>query len=275
MSLRINTNVPSIMAQNRMSQTQRDLEGVFAELATGSKFSAPNPNTAAVAIAESLRAQRASLETAQRNSDQAISFVQTAEGSLNEQNNILIRQRELAVQAASDTNSDKERGYLDQEFQQLGKELDRIAKTTTYGTTTLLNGKSQSFDFQVGTDGTENSRIRFENSADTTASELGVSSLDVSDKSDARDALESTDEALQKINSTRAQFGAIQSRLEAANNFVGTQIESAASAYSQLADTDVADAVTRARKAQILQQYQASVLSQANQSADIALKLVV
>ena len=274
MSLRINTNVPSLMAQHQITRTQRDLNGALAELASGSKFSAPNPDTASHAIAEGLRAQQSGMEVAQRNAEDAVSFVQTAEGSLNEQNNILIRQRELAVQAASDTLSDTERGFLNQEFTQLGQELDRIAQSTYFGSTPLLNGKTETFDFQVGTKGDSNSRIRFENDADTTASSLGVDGLDISDHSDARSALEDIDGAIQKINGVRATFGSVQSRLEAASSFLGTHIDSIAQAYSQLADTDVAEAVTRARRGQILQQYQAAVLSQANATPELALKLV-
>ena len=274
MSLRIMTNVPSLMAQHQMTRTQRQLDGALSELASGSRFSAPNADNASHAIAEGLRAQQTGLQAAQRNSEDAISFVQTAEGSLNEQNNILIRQRELAVQAASDTFSDTERGFLNKEFTQLGQEFDRIAQSTYFGSTPLLNGKKETFDFQVGTSGKEESRIRFENSADTTASNMGVSGLDISDHSDARDALESIDDAIQKINGVRATFGSVQSRLEAANSFLGTHVEAISQAYSQLADTDVADAVTRARRGQILQQYQAAALQQANETPALALKLV-
>lgn len=274
MSLRIMTNVPSLMAQHQMARTQRQLDGALSELASGSKFSAPNADNASHAIAEGLRAQESGLEVAQRNADDAISFVQTAEGGLNEQNNILIRQRELAVQAASDTFSDTEREFLNKEFTQLGEELDRIAQSTYFGSTPLLNGRSQSFDFQVGTTGGSESRVRFENNADTTASGLGVSGLDISEKSDARSALGDLDEAIQKINGVRATFGSVQSRLQATSGFLGTSVESIAQAHSQIADTDVADAVTRARRGQILQQYQAAALAQANAEPELALKLV-
>lgn len=266
--------MPSLMAQHQLGKTQRQTSAALAELATGSRFSSASADSAGQAIAENLRAQKQGLEVASRNADIADSFIQTAEGSLNEQNNILIRQRELAVQAASDTNSDVERGFLNKEFTQLGEELERIAQSTAFGSTKMLSGKSTTFDFQVGTTADSTSRITYENNADTTASGLGVDGLDVSDKSDARDALESLDEAIVKVNGARAQFGAVQSRLESAGNYLGTQIEAIAAARSQMADTDVADAVSRARRGQIMQQYQMAALTQANDTEAIGLKLI-
>lgn len=274
MSLRINTNVPSIRAQHQMGRTQRELESALSELATGSKFSAPNADNASHAIAEGLRAQKAGLEAANRNAEDAISFVQIADGSLNEQSNLLIRQRELAVQASSDTLSDKEREYLNKEFSQLTEEIDRIAKATTYGSTQILVGKTQNYEFQVGGNGKAESRIKFSNDADTTASNLGVDGLEVTDKSSARDALEGIDTALQQISSVRAQFGSVQSRLQYATSFIGTHLEAITESHSRLADVDVAEAVSKARKAQILQQYQAAALAQANQLPDVAVRLV-
>jgi flagellin len=274
MGLRINTNVASLMAQNQLGRTQRETSAALSELATGSRFSSASRDSAGHAIAENLRSQESGLEVAQRNADVASSFIQTAEGSLNEQNNILIRQRELAVQAASDTNSDVERGFINKEFKQLGDELDRIAQSTAFGSTKMLNGNSDSFDFQVGTSGDKNSRITYENDTDTTASGLGVSGLDVSDKSGARDAIENIDKATVKVNGARAKFGATQSRLESAGNFLGSQIETIAEAHSKIADTDVADAVSRVRRGQILQQYQVTALAQANETGALGLKLI-
>lgn len=274
MSLRINTNVPSLMAQHQLSRTQRETSAALSELASGNRFSSAGRDSANVAVAANLQAQQKGLQAAGRNADIASSFVQTAEGSLAEQNNILIRQRELAVQAAADTNSDVERGFLNQEFTQLGEELDRIAQSTSFGSTKMLNGKSEKFDFQVGTTGGKESRITYENDTDTTASGLDVDGLSVSDKSDARDALETIDEAIVKVNGARAKFGAVQSRLDTATNYIGAQTEAIAEAHSQVADTDVADAVARARRGQVMQQYQMAALSQAEDSAALGLRLI-
>lgn len=262
------------MAQHHMGRTSRELDSALAQLASGSKFAGNSKDPASHAITENLRAQVAGLGAAQRNSDIASSFIQTAEGSLNEQNNILIRMRELGVQAASDTVSSVERGFLNMEFKQLDEEFERIAQTARFGGTALLKGTSKSYEFQVGEKGTPNDRISFENDVDTTADGVGIADLNLEEKSDARDALESIDEALMKVGGARAKFGAAQSRLEIANDFLGNQIANISEAKSKVGDTDVAEAISRARKSQILQQYQVSVLAQANQAPESALHLI-
>lgn len=274
MSLRIMTNTASLMAQHQLGRTQRETNTALSELATGSRFSTPSRDSAGRAVAENLRAQKTGLEVAQRNADIATSFVQTADASLNEQSNILIRQRELAVQAASDTYSDVERGFLNQEYKQLGAELDRIAQTASFGSRKLLDGDSNEYEFQVGSTGKEEDRISFENKTNTTASGLGVRGTDIGDRSDARDALEDIDSALVAVNGARASFGAVQSRLQTAGDFLGGQVQAISEAHSQLADTDIADAVSRARRGQIMQQYQASALAQANDLPAIGIKLI-
>ena len=275
MSLRIGTNNPSLVAQHHLSRTSRDLESGLAELSSGSKFSRNSKDPASHAISENLRAQVSGLKAAQQNADVAVSFVQTAEGSLNEQNNILVRMRELSVQAASDTFSDVERGFMNMEFDQLQKEFDRIALSTRFGATPLLAGASKNYEFQVGEKSGSADRISFENDADTRASSMDISGLSVSDKSDARDSLESIDEALTKIAGVRAKFGAAQSRLESATDFLGNQIVAVSDAKSRIGDADVAESVSKVRKAQILQQYQAAVLAQANQIPERALSLII
>jgi len=274
MGLRINTNVPSLVAQHHFSRTQRQTSNALSSLASGTRFNSPGVDPAGFAIAENIRSQVAGVKAAQNNTAIADSFIQTAEGSLNEQNNILIRMRELAVQAASDTYSNTEREFLNMEFEQLREEVDRIAETTSFGSTKLLRGDSKSYDFQVGVTGGSESRISFDNDANTTASELGVDGLAVSDKSDARSALGDIDEALAKIGGARAKFGAIQSRFESTDAQQSAMVEGLSAAYSRIADTDVAEAVTQARRGQILQQYQAAVLSQANDLASNALRLI-
>lgn len=274
MSLRISTNTVSLMAQHQINKSSRDLDDSLAQLASGSKFAGSKKDPASQGISENLRAQTTGLSAAQQNADVAVSFIQTAEGSLSEQNNILVRMRELGVQAASDTLSDKERGFLDLEFQQLKSEFDRIAQSTRFGDNALLKGSSRKYEFQVGERGTSNDRIQFENDSDATADGVGISGLSVEDKGEARDSLESIDEALVSVAGMRAKFGAAQSRLETAYDFLGNQKYAIEDARSKIGDTDIADAVSRARRGQILQQYQAAVLAQANQAPENALKLI-
>lgn len=274
MGLRINTNLASLAAQRTMGRTQRDLERVAKQLATGDRFSDMTEGAGDFAIAEHLKAQIKGQRAAQMNAENAQSFVQIAEGGLNEQNNILIRMRELAVQSASDTFSDEDRGYINNEFQQLAQEVDRIAQTTRYGSNNLLAGGSKSYDFQVGTFGTPNDVVRFESDANTTASALGVDGSSVEDKSDARDMLETLDEALSKVASARSKFGAVQSRLDSVINNSQTQVENLSAAHSRIADTDLAAASSEFTKHQIMTQFQTAVLAQANNYPTFALKML-
>lgn len=265
MGLRINTNLPAIAAQRSLSKTGRDLERVSKQLATGNRFADLTEGAGDFAIAENLKAQIKGQRAAQFNAENAISFVQIAEGGLNEQNNILIRLRELAVQSASDTFSSQERELLNYEYTQLVEELDRVAQTTRFGSTKLLAGDNKTFEFQIGSYGTANDIVKFTSDTNTTASELDVKGTDIADRSDARDQLETLDKALFKMSQARAKFGAVQSRLESVVNNSGVLVENLEAAKSRIADTDIAAATAEFSKQQILQQYQTAVLAQANQ----------
>lgn len=272
--LRVTPVTASLMAQRYLGLTQRSTERAMKDLASGTRFSTPGADAAGAAIAEQLQGQVRGQKAALINADNATSFIQVAEGALNEQNNILIRLRELAVQAASDTYSDKEREYLNYEYTQLTDELDRIAKTTTFGSTALLAGRSKDYEFQVGTSSGEESIIRYTSDTNTTASELGVNGGEVDTKGSARANLRDLDSAMIKVASARAKYGAIQSRLDSAANNLQVGIENITAAHSRMADTDVAQAVSDVRRGQILQQYQASVLSQANMTNETMLRLM-
>ncbi len=265
MGLRINTNLGSIAAQRALAQSQRKVDSNLKQLASGDRFSDMSEGSGDFAIAERLRGQIAGTKAARTNAENAISFVQIAEGGLNEQNNILIRMRELSVQAASDTFGDEERAMLDLEFQQLTEELDRIAQTTQFGSHKLLAGENKNFEFQVGAFSGKENIIKYSSNANTTADELNVSGLSLEDRSDAREALSDIDEALLALAETRAGFGAMQSRLESASSNNSVQIENLSAAHSRIADTDYAMAASEMFKNQALQQYQIAVLSQANQ----------
>lgn len=274
MGLRINTNVPSIAAQRQLGLSQRKAEGSMKALASGNRFDNPGESAADASISEHLRGQIAGMKSARMNAENAQSFIQIAEGGLNEQNNILIRMRELSVQAASDTYSDVEREFLNAEFEQLQEEIDRIALTTQFGSSKVLAGDSREYEFQVGSYGGEENVITYRSDADTRASSLGVDSLRVSDKYDARDALESIDEALTDIGQARSSFGAIQSRMDHAINHAGVQIENLEAARSRIGDTEVASAASNMYKQQALQQYQIAVLNEANRFPASVIKLV-
>jgi flagellin len=272
--LRISTNLPSIAAQRALGVTQRQTEDAMKQLASGNRFSVITEGAGDHSIAESLKAQFKSEQAAGRNAEQAMSFVQVAEGALNEQNNILLRLRELAIQAASDTIGDKEREFLNMEFVNLTNEFDRIAKTARFGSRTLLMGQGQALEFQVGANKGSDNIIAYNSNVDTTARTLSVDGLRVDDKGDARDSLETIDEAMVELSRARAKFGSLQSRLESVTNNSMVQVENLQGAYSRMADTDVAKAYTDMSRGLALQQYQMNVLTAATQWPGQVLKLI-
>lgn len=274
MSLRINTNVASFGVQNAMTKSEREVENSMKSLSSGSRFAQISTDPADKAISENLRSSVSGMEVAHRNAEQASSFAAIAEGGMSEQANLIIRMRELAVQAASDTYSDTERSFMQSEFEKLSSEVDRIAQSSSFGSRKLLDGTSGDIEIQVGTKGDANSRIKFNADTDTTLSGLGISGMSVADKSDARDALTSLDGGLDKISMQRSKYGGLQSRLESTQNFLAASIENVSAANSKLADTDLAKEVSNLRKNQILQQYQSALLQTANDQMSNALRLI-
>jgi flagellin len=202
------------------------------------------------------------------------SAIQISEGSLNEITNVMIRLRELGIQAASDNIGDKERGFLNEEAKQILQESDRIAKTTTFGNSKLLDGSGGEKTFQVGNYNDENNRITYTLDSNATNSALGVDGIDLSDKSGARDTLAVVDQALDKIGSMRANFGAVQSRLNSTTENLDTQYENLSAANSRIRDVDVAKETADMASASVLQSAGVSVLAQANQFPNIAMKLL-
>jgi flagellin len=264
MPLRINTNVASIAAQRHLDKSERRMEHSLKALASGNRIVEAGDDAAGLAISENLRGQMAGLRQARFNSENAVSLIQVAEGGLNEQNNILIRLRELGIQAASDNVSDVERGYLNQEFGELVKEFDRIAKTTSFGNKKLLEGTGERFEFQVGHMSGPENVIEYQLNSDSTASTIGVSGLAVEDQDEARSTLDSIDEGLQKLSAIRANFGAIQSRLHMTKSNLDIQYENVSAARSRMADADIAHETAELTAAQVTQQAGIAALSQAN-----------
>ncbi len=275
MGLRISTNVASIAAQRVLSKQQGRLEHSQMALASGSRIVKAGDDAAGLAISENLRGQIAGIRMARSNAYNAQSLIQVSEGGLNEVSNILIRLRELGVQAASDTVSDVERTFLDQEAQQLTSEADRIAKSTKFGNKNLLDGSGAEMEYHVGPFADEKENvIKYKVSADATTSNLGIDGISVADKGDARSTLQSVDDALVKIGQMRADFGAVQSRLQMTTSNLDIQNENLSAAKSRISDADVAFESAEMTSAQILQNASVSVLAQANQNGSAALKLL-
>lgn len=274
MGLRINTNLAAINAQRHMSTQQTRSQHALAALASGSRIVSAADDAAGLAISENIKGQTRGIAMARQNAFNAISLVQVSEGGLNEVNNILIRIRELGVQAASDNLGDTEREFLNQEVTQLTQESDRIARTTRFGNKKLLDGSGEEMEFHVGPFGGDENVIRYTLKADATNDFLGTSSVSVADKESARSALESVDKALIKLGKMRADFGAVQSRLTTTTSNLDIQYENLSAAFSRLRDADVAKESAELASANVLQNAAVSIMAQANSLPASALKLI-
>lgn len=277
MGLRINTNVPALVAQRNLRNTRANLDKTLERLSSGSRINHAGDDAAGLAISESLRAQIRGIAQAERNAQDGISLVQVAEGALGEVSNMLIRMRELGVQAASDTVGPNERKFLDLEFQQLVEEMDRIAKSTEYNRVPLLSGNAQTFEIQVGTGNNPSvDRVKLFDgaAADVNAVALGLNLAGVNDKLTAQNSLASIDGAIQSVTAIRAEFGAMQNRLQSVINNAMISRENLSAANSRIRDMDMAEEVTEMTKNQILMQSGVSVLGQANTTAKAALNLL-
>lgn len=276
MGMRVTTNLASLNAQRNLLNSQMKIDSSMAKLASGSRINKAADDAAGLAISESFRAQIRSGRQAQRNANDGISMVQVAEGGLNEVGNIIIRLRELGMQAASDTIGDTERGFIDKEVQQLKNELQRISEVTTWGTTKLLNGETPKFDFQVGIFNNDFAdRISFDASQNiSTLESLGLAGLDYSTKVGAQTSLAKLDAAQTKVNEMRANLGALQNRLQSTVNNLLISDENLNAANSRIRDTDVADAASEMTRNHILLQASTATLAQANQNGALALQLL-
>ncbi|MCX7977762.1 MAG: flagellin, partial [Bdellovibrionaceae bacterium] len=233
-------------------------------------------DAAGLAISENLKAQIRGLRQANRNANDGISLVQIAEGSLNEVSNMLIRLRELAVQASSDTIGDTERKFLDVEYQQLKSEIQRVTEATQFNGYELLNGTGGIIDIQVGVNNDPfKDRISFNaGAANTTLEALGLIAESVATKEQAQNSLSVVDSAMVSVNAIRANFGAMQNRLQSTSNNLLVYDENMSAANSRIRDTDVAAETSELTRNNILLQAGISVLGQANQMSQLALKLL-
>jgi flagellin len=276
MGMRINTNMLSVNAQRNLRETSKTLGDTNSKLASGSRINKSADDAAGLAISENLNGNIRSLQQAGRNAQDGISFIQVAEGGMNEVGNMITRLRELSVQAASDTIGQKERGYLDREAQQLKLEIERIAQSTEYNGTKLLNGSGEKLDFQIGTKNNEFlDRISY-NPGETNVSldSLGLSGIDVSSKEGAQGGLEALDNSLIVLNSNRSNLGALQNRLTSTISNTEVAIENFSAAKSRIKDADFAAVTADMARDSVKTQASTSVLAQANQNTAMALRLL-
>lgn len=276
MGLRIATNVSALNTQKNLGINKLSLDRSMERLSSGFRINRASDDAAGLAISENLRAQIRGLRQADRNANDGISLVQVAEGSLNEVSSMLIRLRELAVQASSDTVGDTERKFTDVEYQQLKSEIQRITESTSFNGYDLLNGTGGVIDIQVGVKNDAfKDRISFNSSAANASLEaLGLTVESVATKESAQMSLDVVDNALVSINAIRANFGALQNRLVSTSQNLKIADENYSAANSRIRDADIAAETSEMARSNILQQAAISVLSQANNSQQLALKLL-
>ena len=269
------SNVASLRAQRHLGKTQNALSGNIARLSSGLRINKSADDASGLAISDELRAYTRGLKQAERNANDGISLIQTAEGGLSESIGVLTRMRELAVQAANEGTMDAtERGYLAQEYALLESELNRIVTVTEFNGTKLINGDiSTGVSFQVGMRNTSSDRISLTlNDNDATA--LGIDDDSLSSATDAQAAISALDTAIQTLNTQRGSLGATQNRLTMSISNLGTMHENMSAADSRIRDVDVAAESAAMARNQILSQAGTSVLAQANQLPQAALSLI-
>jgi len=292
MGIRIKSNIDSLMAQRQLSESQTELTDSLQRLSSGLRINKSSDDAAGLAISETMRAKIRSFAQAKRNASDGISFLQTGEGGLSELNNIVIRMRELTTQAASDTVGETERSFLNKEFQELGKEVNRIKDQTEFNGRKLLSPDEQTdINIQVGvnfrkSDGETNEdneiiTLKFDdltelNDSLTTLSELSIEGENGRELGGGQteDIFSALDDTMLKVTKTRAALGALQSRLNSTITSIDIGSENLSAAQSRIRDADYGAESAKFAQSKILVTAGTSVLAQANQIPETVLHLI-
>jgi len=275
MALRINTNPTSLRAQQNLSNAQNSLTSNIERLSSGLRINRAGDDAAGSSISSKLSSDTRGLKQASRNSNDAISVIQTAEGAMNEVNGLLTRMRELAVQSANGgTMTSMEREYIDQEFQLLESEINRIVNVTEFNGQKLIDGTmSGGVDFQVGMNNTTDDRIQL-SVASSSSTSLGLNDDDLTSQTGAQQAIDALDTAIQSVATSRGTLGTTQNRLTVTLTNLANMHENLSAANSRIKDVDVAEESAGMTRNQILQQAGVAVLAQANSLPQSALSLI-
>jgi flagellin len=264
MSLRINNNIEAFNAHRQLVGTSDRAAKSMERLSSGYRINRAADDAAGLAISEKLRGQINGLDQAQRNSQDAVSLVQTAEGSLNEVHSMLQRVRELAVQYSNGTLSTSDKAAITAEAAQLQSEIDRIGNAADFNGIKLLDGTGGTISFQVGANDGDTITVKTEKLSDK------IGTIDV----DQTNAISAIDKAIENVSTLRGSFGAVQNRLEHTLNNLATYQENLMASESRIRDVDMASEMVDFSKNQILQQAGTSMLAQANQAPQGVLSLL-
>ena len=265
----INTNVSALKAQNALAINARSLNSAMEQLSTGARVNSAKDDAAGLAIGTTLTSQIRGLNQAVRNANDGVNLLQTTEGAMVEQTNMLQRMRELAVQSVNATNSDQQRGYLNKEFSELSSQIGAINEQTMWNSTNVL--ASGTLTFQVGN---TSDTVFTVDIKDTTVAGLQISGASIATATSASSALASIDSALDIVNDQRAQLGATMNRLTYTADNLSNVSANLAASRSNIMDTDYATASSQLSKTQIIQQAATAMLAQANQQPQSVLSLL-
>lgn len=275
MSLMINTNVASLAAQRNLASSQGMLANNFNKLSSGMRINTAADDAAGLAISENMQAQIRSYSVAERNTNNAVSMAQVAESGLGQVSGILSRMRELSVQGSNGDLGATDRDYLNTEFVAMRDEIDRLAQSTKFNGKDLLAGASTNIDFQVGINNSAADKITLAFGGVTlTALGINASSVDGADATKSLASIDSIDAAIATVSTQRASYGAAMNRLSytvANTQSIRTNLSAA---NSRIRDVDVAEETAAMARNQVLTQAGVSVLAQANQAPQLALKLL-
>lgn len=274
--LQIMTNMASLGAQRGVAGNQKGLEKSLNELSSGSRINKAADDAAGLALSKEMNMDLRSAAQADRNTNDAISLVQIADGSFTELSGIVTRLREVGMMASSDTIQDEERRMLNREVVHLRAEMDRITESTRMVSRKLLNGQEGDVQIQVGIFGDMNNdklKINLKD-FDTRSANLGMTNVDFTTKEQAQKSIGDLDRAMQNLSARRATIGAIQNRLVSSIDNLGVQRQNVAQSQSTITDADIAVATANAAKGQIIQNAGVASLAQANQNQNLALKLI-
>ena len=273
MSLIVNTNVGSLNAQRSLAASGAELKTAMERLSSGSKINSASDDAAGFAIAERMTAQIRGLNMAAKNAGDGLSMLAAIENATNDVTDMLQRMRELAVQAVNDTNTDQDRVYLQQEVDGLLSEIDRVATQTQYNGTNILDG-NMSGKIQVGTEAGQTVSFQVDSIKTSDLASGNLGSINLSSASNASNALATISAAIEEVAGDRAEYGALQNRLEYTVSNLMNVSEFTTAARSRISDADFAQESARLAKAQVLQQSGTAMLAQANASSQLALSLI-
>ncbi|RFB11028.1 flagellin [Bacillus sp. HNG] len=273
--MRINHNIAALNTYRQLNTATGAQSKSMEKLSSGLRINRAGDDAAGLAISEKMRGQIRGLDMAAKNAQDGISLIQTAEGALNETHDILQRMRELAVQSASDTNTDDDRAELQREVAQLIEEVDRIGKNTQFNTQDIL-AADQTLDINIGSNSGQALSITWKAQTKAALGEdaVAIDAVTVATKTDAQAAIDTMDEAIASVSKSRSQMGAYQNRLEHSINNLNTSSENLTAAESRIRDVDMAKEMMEQTKNSILSQAAQAMLAQANQQPQGVLQLL-